>query len=404
MSTTQADIHRYAGALVAEISVFMCFLESYQRIQNKHLKVSITLFVIFSLLVNALFLAGTALLGAGKLGLASPMFIAGSICWVIAWLNVTYHTSYRATLISLIGFQRPWIVAVVMVVCQGILSGTGSVFFTENFLASFGQTVDPRSTAITFVESFWYSIVETILFVITQYRIVSVRSRIKKVDMTVKIQLYWKAVSRSILYSLNVIMMFLSVGNAFGAGVGGNWSTYGHAVTLLILMTDSNRFQETIAILNGDAPRRTGITGATTFNSHSNGAVSGNNHSMSGDYDDKPAARSRNNNSSASSAKFAEYSKGSTAGSNYGGNAGGGAVLGTGGAAGQLYPPPSKAPSYSSINIEAGYGQGNDAQANPMPFGYPNQSQRYGGSQNAANYGGQNYSSQNSQNYGGSRY
>ncbi|KAI8802034.1 hypothetical protein BJ742DRAFT_778755 [Cladochytrium replicatum] len=142
-----------------------------------------------------------------------------------------------------------------------------------NFLTSFGQIIDERSTKITFVESVWFSIIETILFVVTQYRFVSVRSSMRKVSTGVQIQLYWKDVTRSILYSFNVIMMYLFVGN---------WSGYGHAITLLILMTDSNRFQETIAILNGDTNAGKGKkTQAASQVMSSTGPSSGVNHSLS---------------------------------------------------------------------------------------------------------------------------
>ncbi|KAI8802029.1 hypothetical protein BJ742DRAFT_834837 [Cladochytrium replicatum] len=384
-----SDYHQYSGAIVAEITVLICFLESYQRIQNKHLKVSISLFFVFSILVNVLFLTGTALFAAGNVAVASPMIIMGSISWVIAWLNVTYHTSYRAALISMVGYQRPWLIALVAVLCQGALSGTGSVFFTLNYLKSFGNTVDPRSTTITYVESFWYSIVETALFVITQYRIVSVRARVKKVSTMTKIELYWKAVSRSILYSLNVVMMFLSVGNAFGAGVGANWSLYGHSMTLLILMTDSNRFQETIAILNGDTSGGGKKSGTAGFTYGSQNGVSGNNHSIS---DHKgyeiPAPRSQNNarqQQQGGAIRFNDQYP--EVGGQYESNG----VFGTGGAAGQLYPP-------TGGNYNGGYNDGstrgqygttvNGAMQNTGYSNYQAGSQ-YGGSQPGQNYGGQ---------------
>ncbi|KAI8814423.1 hypothetical protein BJ742DRAFT_785257, partial [Cladochytrium replicatum] len=322
----------------------------------------------------------------------------------MAWLCVTYHTSYRAALISLVGFQRPWLVSLAAVICQGLLSGTGSVFFTINFVTSLGTKVDPRSTMITFIESFWYSIVETALFVVTQYRIVSVRSRIKKVATTVQLQLYWKAVMRSVLYSLNVIMMFLAVGNTFGVDVGGNWSLYGHAITLLILMTDSNRFQETIGILNGDI-KRTGTGMIDTKNFSSQNGTSGNNHSLSdhkGEYgQSKPSSRPGTKNIQPSnSVKFSSEGVDSQYSS--------GTVFGTGAAAGQLYPP-SRAPSYSNINQQSNTAPSYGAQANA--YGYPSQgsqnhqaSTQYTGSQNGK-YGSQSgqYGSQNGY-YGGSQY
>ncbi|KAI8802030.1 hypothetical protein BJ742DRAFT_873558 [Cladochytrium replicatum] len=398
------NLHQYAGAIVAEITVFTCFLESYQRIRNPHLKWSITLFIIFSVLVNACYLTGTAFVGSANVVAAVPFFIGGSVLWVLAWICVTYHTSYRAALISLVGFQRPWLVSLAAVICQGLLSGTGSVFFTINFVTSLGTKVDPRSTLITFIESFWYSIVETALFVITQYRIVSVRSRIKKVATTIQFQLYWKAVMRSILYSLNVIMMFLAVGNTFGVNVGLNWSLFGHAITLLILMTDSNRFQETVGILNGDI-KRTGTGMIDTKNFSSQNGTSGNNHSFSdhkGDYSQsKPSSRPRTKNIQPSnSVKFSSDGGDSQYSS--------GMVFGTGAAAGQLYPP-SRAPSYSNINQQSNSAPSYGAQANGS-YGYQSQANNYqassqfGGSQNGK-YGSQNgqYGSQNGY-YGGSQY
>ncbi|KAI8802033.1 hypothetical protein BJ742DRAFT_834847 [Cladochytrium replicatum] len=212
-----------------------------------------------------------------------PLFVVGSISWVICWLGVTFTTSYRASLIVFVGGRRPWLLPLILILCQGALSFTGSAYFTINFISSFGKTVDERSTIITIVESIWYSVMESLLFVITQYRIVSVRSSVKKVPLAVQAQLYMKGILRSALYSLNVIMMFISVGNGFGVGVGGNWSVYGHAITLLILMTDSNRFQETIAILNGDhQPRRTGVPTTGQTLSHQETSVHGHTFSDKG--------------------------------------------------------------------------------------------------------------------------
>ncbi|KAI8814244.1 hypothetical protein BJ742DRAFT_328816 [Cladochytrium replicatum] len=378
-----SSIHQYAGAIVAEITVFICFLESYQRIQNQHLKISITLFMIFSVLVNVFFLAGTALVAQSDFASATPLFIIGSISWVLAWLNVTYHTSYRAALISLVGFQRPWIISIVAVCCQGALSGTGSVFFTMNFISSFGQTVDTRSTLITFVESFWYSIVETALFVVTQYRIVSVRSRIKKVSVTVKLQLYWKAVTRSMLYSLNVIMMFLAVGNEFGVNVGGNWSLYGHAITLLILMTDSNRFQETIAILNGDkVPNRgTGVLGTNTYGS-TNGAsgnhsFSNHNHSSSFSKSNQKAQKGFELQPTypPSTRTGANLQHSNSSGSTFAIDTN--KIFSTNGAPDQVYSPTRT--NYSSTTLHNELSQPNsqigyilqETQTNAMPYGFP---------------------------------
>ncbi|KAI8801354.1 hypothetical protein BJ742DRAFT_837706 [Cladochytrium replicatum] len=272
MSTAAAkyenDMHMFAGSYAAFITVFICFFESFQRIRNVHLKMSITLFAVLSLLDGAFIMIATRCLSVGNLRAAKPLYIVASILWVACWLQVTYHTSYRAAQIIFTGYKRLWIFPIVVCICQGALSGTGCYFFVSNFLNNLGRRVDPKSVTITIVESFWYSIVETVLFGITQYRIVHVHSRVKKVSTSVKLQLYMKAVTRSILYSFNVTMMFLSVGNVFGAdrGINSNWTAYGKTITVLILLTDSDRFQETIAVLTGttDWERGTRLTTPST--------------------------------------------------------------------------------------------------------------------------------------------
>ncbi|KAI8801343.1 hypothetical protein BJ742DRAFT_34009 [Cladochytrium replicatum] len=262
------DLHLFGAGVAAFSTVFICFIETYLRMRNPHLKISITLYVACSILQGVVFFSAGVLVAQGNFSAASPLFVLGSIIWVLGWLQVTYHTSYRAAQITLVRFKWPWIVPFVVCLCQAALSGTGAYYFINNFLISFGQTSDPRSAAVTVVESFWYSIIETILFAITQYRIVYIHSQVKKVSTTVKLQLYMKAVSRSVLYSFNVTMMFLSVGNVFGTtlGINSNWTTYGQSITLLILLTDSDRFQETIAVLTGttDWSRGTRLTTSST--------------------------------------------------------------------------------------------------------------------------------------------
>ncbi|KAI8801353.1 hypothetical protein BJ742DRAFT_837705 [Cladochytrium replicatum] len=261
-SISDANVHRLAAGFVQQIAVLTCFIDTYLRIKNKHLKLSITFFLISALLVQSFFLAGMTVIGRGYTTAATYMFILGSLAWVVSWLTVTYHTSYRAAIITLVGFERPWLIPLIIIVCQVALSGTGWFFFIKNYITSFGQEADPRSTIITIVEAFWYSIVETVLFSITQYRIVQVHSQVRKVSTFIKLQLYMKAVTRSILYSFNVTMMFLSVGGIFGPGMGpgDNWTSYGFSVTFLILITDSDRFQETIAVLTGTKDWKLGTT------------------------------------------------------------------------------------------------------------------------------------------------
>ncbi|KAI8805380.1 hypothetical protein BJ742DRAFT_404894 [Cladochytrium replicatum] len=50
------DLHMYGAGVAAFGTVFVCFIETYLRMRNPHLKISITLFVVLAILQGILFL------------------------------------------------------------------------------------------------------------------------------------------------------------------------------------------------------------------------------------------------------------------------------------------------------------------------------------------------------------
>ncbi|KAI8807246.1 hypothetical protein BJ742DRAFT_812966 [Cladochytrium replicatum] len=129
------------------------------------------------------------------------------------------------------------------------------------------------------VEAVWYSIVESIFFLTTQFKILSTVIELQSAtgsnssssnkrgrrSSTMSTRsgtwssgpaavVYLKGFLRSCCYIANIVMSFLSIGGFFPLLSGTSWVFYGLNVVLLVMITDASRFQQALELLQKHCP------------------------------------------------------------------------------------------------------------------------------------------------------
>ncbi|KAI8801769.1 hypothetical protein BJ742DRAFT_913375 [Cladochytrium replicatum] len=190
--------------------------------------------------------------------------------------------------------RRPplWVLSGGLVVIQLCIDLAGAVFFIKLQHPDFTGDDIAMSERITLAESIWFSLVESVLFFATQYKIISAVTEVQQVassphratlsrhtestsqsappttSRTTKwtsFVLHFKGMLRSAFFSANIVMTYLTLGGYFGpnkyeilSNFGPlltpdiSWSSNGLCICVLILMTDALRFQSAIDIIRSD--------------------------------------------------------------------------------------------------------------------------------------------------------
>ncbi|KAI8802318.1 hypothetical protein BJ742DRAFT_778435 [Cladochytrium replicatum] len=272
--------------LAAAISLW----ENFDKIKSKILYVSILVSVFLS--VGALLLVFTLaawVLNGGSLASATVITAIGTICWVGSWCSLTFHSATRTFMILFPFLRRPpvWVLSGLIVLIQLCISTSGAYFFVRSQAPDSTEYETASTLRITLVESIWFSSVESILFFATQFKIIRTIVEVKNMSNSSRTRrapsrtsfsglprslslsfgktpamLYIKAALRSLFFSVNVVMVYLTIGGYFGSNKNSlswsinlflrAWSTNGLSIAVIILMTDAHRFQSALDLLHGE--------------------------------------------------------------------------------------------------------------------------------------------------------
>ncbi|KAI8801768.1 hypothetical protein BJ742DRAFT_873676 [Cladochytrium replicatum] len=228
------------------------------------------------------------------------MLVGGiaTVSWIVSWASLTFHSATRALMILLPYLRRVpvWTLSGALVVVQLGINSVGAYYFARSSLPDGTDWEKRTSRAVSVVEAVWYSLVESLLFFATQFKIVAtvteVRrfSNVTKTGLSVTTQestaaasgatiiarrisravrdralLYFKAFLRWAFFSTSIAMTYLTFGGHLGSTKANNWSSNGLMICIMILMTDSLRFQNALELLqagehsfgvNGEGVRR----------------------------------------------------------------------------------------------------------------------------------------------------
>ncbi|KAI8803939.1 hypothetical protein BJ742DRAFT_826602 [Cladochytrium replicatum] len=262
----QKEMMIQASGLFGLLTVAISFWENFEKIRNKHLLISIFLFMglcaaflVFTIIGEQLFITGDPVT-------SKFLYVIASASWVFAWASLTYHSATRAFLVLFPYIRTPvWLLSGAIVFTQLILTGTGAYFFSIQSADPSNYTNSAVLEKITLTESIWYSLVESILFAATQYKIIATVMSVTEATASTSeiidgsstfslksLAIYAKGVLRSLFYSFNIVMMFLSVGGYFTNFIASSFTWNGMSIVLLILMTDAIRLKNTLEILHRD--------------------------------------------------------------------------------------------------------------------------------------------------------
>ncbi|KAI8806814.1 hypothetical protein BJ742DRAFT_815400 [Cladochytrium replicatum] len=278
-----------ASGLFGLLTVAISFWENFEKIRNKHLLISIFLFMGLCVSFLAFTIIGEQLFITGDPITSKFLYVIASASWVFAWASLTYHSATRAFLVLFPYIRTPvWLLSGAIVFAQLTLTGTGAFFFSIQSADPSNYTNSVVLEKITLTESIWYSLVESILFAATQYKIIATVMSVTEASASTSevmdgssqstislksLVIYAKGVFRSLFYSFNIVMMFLSVGGYFTNFIACRSFTWnGMSIVLLILMTDAIRLKNTLEILHRDENRpssnpKSGVSfGATSSN------------------------------------------------------------------------------------------------------------------------------------------
>ncbi|KAI8807245.1 hypothetical protein BJ742DRAFT_317935 [Cladochytrium replicatum] len=235
-----------AGALFALFAVTISFWENLEKMRNKPLLVSVLLFVTSSSLSISINIAAAYMEQIAQPHSAKVAYVLSAVFWALAWASLTFHSATRTILIAFPRLQNHsvWFISGSTVFAQLCLTGTGAYFYSKSQIDTLGKVYDPRGVTVLLVEIPWYSIVESVLFITAQYKIVSAVNELRDTqsgDRQAQAParrwsvwsshtnswtarhaklIYVKGLIRSMLYCTNIIMTFLSVGGFFNHFAG----------------------------------------------------------------------------------------------------------------------------------------------------------------------------------------
>ncbi|KNC97943.1 uncharacterized protein SPPG_06931 [Spizellomyces punctatus DAOM BR117] len=240
-----------SGSALAGVTVLLSFWENIVKTKNVHMKTSI-LIAILSYIVSMSFVSSSW----SYLGLGNPDGFATRIICATAFYDfffacLTYHSAYRTFLICKPFHPRVWLLAAGVTLTQIVIHGTASYFWATNMKANYGTIPSPISTTMETVVLVYYSTVESVLFLITQYKIVESTTATKtNVSMVTKLTTYMNGFARSIAYTANICIGFIALGEVIPVTHNWNFPMYGPAFLIIIILTDVGRFQDCMTKLH----------------------------------------------------------------------------------------------------------------------------------------------------------
>ncbi|KAI9089422.1 hypothetical protein DFS34DRAFT_639404 [Phlyctochytrium arcticum] len=243
-----------AGAALACVTVLLTFLENIDKIRVPHLKYSIVgCLVSFTTSTTFVAAAWRSLFQGDAPGFADRMICATAF-YDLGFTLLTYHSAYRTIRICLPFYRNVHWAAAGVALTQMLVHGSASLFWARNMKANFGTQVDTTSQKLELVVLVYYSVVESALFVITQYKIIETKAATMVGGATKRLKalMYLSGSMRSIAYIANICMGFVALGNVLPVTSHWNFPMYGPPFLVIIILTDSGRFQNCMESLTGE--------------------------------------------------------------------------------------------------------------------------------------------------------
>ncbi|KAI9089424.1 hypothetical protein DFS34DRAFT_639408 [Phlyctochytrium arcticum] len=243
-----------AGAALACVTVLLTFLESIEKIRVSHLKYSIVACLVsFTIAMSFAAAAWRSLFQGDAPGFANRM-IGATAFYDFGFTMLTYHSAYRTIRICLPFYRHVHWAAAGVALTQVVVHASAAYFWASNMLANFGTQVDPTSQKMEVVVLVYYSVIESVLFVITQYKIIETKASTMAGGATTRLKalMYLSGSLRSVAYIANICMGFVALGNMLPVTSHWNFPLYGPPFLVVIILTDSGRFQNCMQTLTGE--------------------------------------------------------------------------------------------------------------------------------------------------------
>ncbi|KAJ3176789.1 hypothetical protein HDU85_006542 [Gaertneriomyces sp. JEL0708] len=247
-----------AGAALATVITAMTLYENIVRIKDIHMKYSI-IACMCSFIIAMSFVSYSWRAMPDNPPLFVDRIIGATFFYDLTFTLLTYHSAYRTILICRPITRRIPLYALLIAFTQMIIHGCASYFWAINMKDNYGTLVSPVSSKMEVVVLVYYSVVESVLFVLTQYRIVEVKiatmaNKAETLGLRTMAGLYGQGLMRSFAYTISITMGFIALGNALPlvhltVTEAWNFPMYGPVFCMIVILTDVNRFQSAIATL-----------------------------------------------------------------------------------------------------------------------------------------------------------
>ncbi|TPX66996.1 hypothetical protein SpCBS45565_g04117 [Spizellomyces sp. 'palustris'] len=240
------------GGTIAMVVVCITFLDQIEKVRNKFLLSSILSYACLLFIATITVSKAWESLVAGNLEKFANLMIVTQVTYVGGFTALVFHSAYRATLILAPRFPHTAKAATCVALTQGFIHGAASYYWGTNIKANYGTLRSEISSRMEIVVLVYYSLVESILFLMIQYKIIQVKAAtLKSGDINkIKLVLYVKGLLRSSAYIVNIALIYLSLGNFIPYLINWNYPILCPAFILMIILTDSTRFQECIEKLS----------------------------------------------------------------------------------------------------------------------------------------------------------
>ncbi|KAI9309816.1 hypothetical protein DFJ73DRAFT_805087 [Zopfochytrium polystomum] len=187
-------------------------------------------------------------------------------CWLAAGqifclACIQFHTSYRGMLILFPRSNRNWIVPSIVTAIHVGLQIAGLWYYYANWKLSYFVTTTQEVFTLSVVTAVYVSAVETVFFLISQYKIITTLTELSKVE--VSFFHVAKMILRSACYISAVIMLFCTSGQFFySVSTGVIFIYQAPTLMVLILLSDSVSVRELVAHYSYGSSGKTSKLGA----------------------------------------------------------------------------------------------------------------------------------------------
>ncbi|KAI9338957.1 hypothetical protein DFJ73DRAFT_847276, partial [Zopfochytrium polystomum] len=144
--------------------------------------------------------------------------------------------------------RRLWPIAGAVALVEFSLNIADAILFNQNMEANFGTIPDPNEQKTSMTLMVYVIATDTIFFVASQARIVSVMAQVNKVKVSV--WHYVDALLRCVCYSGAVFLFFVTSGGVFfPASQARVFLSVPPCIMLMVLLTDADRVRKLVSAL-----------------------------------------------------------------------------------------------------------------------------------------------------------